>query len=176
MFGISNISGDGDILKSGKKFEKEWRDSIPQDVFFYRFRDGTSAWGNQDNTRFQQTNMCDCEMFDGYNLYLLELKSHKGKSLPFSAIRKNQLEELVKANTYKNIIAGFVINFTDVGKTFFVWAVDVFDFIRLSERKSIPIDWCDTFGYKIFGQLKKVNYKWDIESFILPHRATKQAR
>ena len=160
-------------INSGKRFEQQWKDSIPPNVFFYRFRDGTSAWGgSQENTRFQQSNMADCMIYDGYKLYLLELKSHKGKSLPLSAIRENQVTELFKASTYQNIISGFIINFADVGQTFFIQAVDVLDFIQCGERKSIPIDWCDMFGYQIFGQLKKVNYKWDIESFILPHRAS----
>lgn len=167
MSSIYFASWDGDILNSGKRFEQQWKDSIPPNVFFYRFRDGTSAWGDQGNTRFQQSNMCDCEMFDGQNLYLLELKSHKGKSLPLSAIRKNQLDELLKASTYKNIVAGFIVNYADVGQTFFIPATNVIDFITDGERKSIPLVWCERFGIKINGILKKVNYKWDVENFIL---------
>ena len=154
-------------VTSGKKLENNWRDSIPSNIFFYRFRDGTSSWGGgQENTRFQQVNMCDCMMFDGNKLYLLELKSHKGKSIPFSAIRQNQLDELSKASTYKNIIAGFVIHFADIGTTYFCKADDVLYFIAHEERKSIPISWCEEWGIQIFGKLKKVNYSWDIKSFV----------
>jgi len=154
-------------VTSGKKLENNWRDSIPPNIFFYRFRDGTSSWGGgQENTRFQQVNMCDCMMFDGEKLYLLELKSHKGKSIPFSAIRQNQLDELSKASTYKNIIAGFVIHFADVGTTYFCKADDVLYFIKHEERRSIPISWCEQWGTKIDGKLKKINYLWDIKSFV----------
>jgi len=154
-------------VTSGKKFENNWRDSIPETVFYYRFRDGTSSWGGgQENTRFQMQNMCDCMMFDGAKLYLLELKSHKGKSIPFSAIRQNQLDELSKASTHKNIIAGFVIHFADIGTTYFCKADDVLYFIAHEERKSIPISWCQRWGIEIIGKLKKVNYSWDIKSFV----------
>ena len=146
---------------------------MPTDVFFYRFRDGTSAWGgDQTNTRFQQSNMCDCMMFDGNNLYLLELKSHKGKSLPLTAIRKNQIEELAKASTYQNVISGLVIHFADVGQTFFVKIQDILNFINDAERKSIPLIWCERFGIRINGELKKVNYKWHIDELLLTCRAT----
>lgn len=180
-----NFGGDVVLKNTGKKFEAEWKNSIPQDIFYYRFRDGTSSWGNQENTRFQAKNECDCEMFDGYKLYRLELKSHKGVSLPYPAfLKKNkagkidpqdeaclkQLLDLSKANTYKNIIAGIVINFSEVGKTYFCKADNVLDYVRHEKSKSIPIGWCEEKGIEIFGQLKKVNYKWDVQSFILTCR------
>jgi len=174
---------------SGKKFENNWRDSIPPNIFFYRFNDGTSAWDGSkpklatetSETRFQAKNLCDCEMFDGNNLYLLELKSHKGASLPYAAfLKKNikgkfdpkdekcisQILKLSKASTYKNIIAGFVIHFADIGTTYFCKADDVLYFISHEVRKSIPISWCEEWGIQIFGKLKKVNYSWDIKSFV----------
>jgi recombination protein U len=169
------------MIGSGKRFEQQWKDSIPQSIFYYRFRDGTSAWGEQENTRFQAKNMCDCEMFDGSKLYLLELKSHKGKSLPFSAfLKKNkagkfdpsdkaclkQILDLSKASTYKNIIAGFVINFSDVGKTYFCKVDDVYYFVTHEDSKSIPIAWCEQWGKEISGKKKKVNWRWDISGFV----------
>lgn len=163
-----NMGWDGDILNSGKRFEAQWKDSIPSNVFFYRFRDGTSSWGgSQENTRFQQSNMCDCMMHDGKLLYFMELKSHKGKSLPLSTIRQNQLDELVKANTYKNVRGMFVINFADEGRTFIINAGTIATFIFLNERKSIPIAWCEQYGHEIVGKKKKVNYAWDIGSWLL---------
>ena len=77
-------------MTSGKRFEKNVKDSIPEEYFYYRFKDGTSSWGGNDQVRFQARNICDSMLYNGYNLYLLELKSHKGKSLPLSCIRENQ--------------------------------------------------------------------------------------
>ena len=61
-------------MSSGKKFETNFKNSVPDNIFYYRFRDGTSSWGNKacegcpknkQLTRFQSKNICDCEMFDG---------------------------------------------------------------------------------------------------------------
>lgn len=158
------------MKNTGKKFEKEWKDSIPPEIFYYRFRDGTGAWGNsnteESKTRFQAKNMCDCEMFDGNKLFLLELKSHKGKSLPLKTIRSNQIEELSKASKFNNVVAGIVINYADLGQTFYLHIADIENFINDAEQKSIPLAWCERFGIKVYGQLKKVNYRWNIREFI----------
>ena len=110
--------------------------------------------------------MCDCMIYDSHKLYLLELKSHAGKSLPFSAIRQNQLDELTKSITYQGIVAGFIVNFRDVSRTFFVDANLVSKFVFLGERKSIPISWFEENGTEIEGRKLKVHYRWNVEKFI----------
>lgn len=152
-------------MNAGKQFETDFRKSVPEGVFFYRFRDGTASWGGGENTRFQQSNICDCMMFNGI-LYLLELKSHKGKSLPFSAIRQNQITELSKASTYPKIIAGFIVNFRDVEKTFFVLAPKVEYFITHEERKSIPIAWFEENGVIIPQKKLRVNYRYELDRLL----------
>lgn len=140
---------------------------MPDYVFYYRFRDGTASWGgDKENTRFQQSNICDCMMFDGHKLYLLELKSHKGKSLPFSAIRQNQIDELAKSLTYQGVTSGFVVNFSDVARTFFADANLVANYVFIGERKSIPLAWFEEHGKEIQGKLKKVHYSWNVEKFL----------
>lgn len=153
-------------MNAGKQFEKDFKDSVPENVFYYRFRDGTASWGDQENTRFQQSNICDCMMFNDRFLYLLELKSHVGKSLPFSAIRQNQVTELSKALTYRGIIAGFVVNFRDIGRTFFTEANKVEYFMTHEERKSIPLAWFTENGAEITGRKLKVHYRWNVQEFL----------
>jgi len=87
------------VMNNGKRFELEIKNSIPSSVYYYRFRDGTANFSGDknQNVRFQATNMCDCLLYDSKHLYFLELKTHKGKSLPLSAIRENQIEQLDKA-------------------------------------------------------------------------------
>lgn len=127
------------MKNSGKKFEEQFKKSVPEDIFYYRFRDGTSAWGKQDQTRFQAKNICDCLLFDGDYLYLLELKAHKGKSLPLSAIKKNQIDGLYEADRYKNLIAGLVVSFTDTEETYFMPIQLAYKWYYNGVRKSIPI-------------------------------------
>ena len=60
------------------------------------------------------------KLFDGDYLYLLELKSTKGKSLSLNNIRKNQVDDLMAASEYANIVSGLIVNFADVEETYFM--------------------------------------------------------
>lgn len=154
------------MKNTGKRFETSFRESVGEELFFYRFRDGTSSWGGGTATRFQQTNICDCELFDGERLYLLELKSVSGKSLPFSNIRSHQLRELVEASKHKNIIAGFIIEFNKETKCFYISAKDVESYIKNSDRKSMPLSYLEDNGIEIEVKKLRVNVRLNIEKFI----------
>ncbi|MDD4111342.1 MAG: hypothetical protein PHS54_07405, partial [Clostridia bacterium] len=140
-------------MNNGKIFEQEIKASVPTDMFYYRFKDGTASWGKSDNTRFQAHNICDCMLFDGQMLYLLELKSHKGKSIPKSCIRPTQMIELLQADCFDNVDAGFLFNFRDVGRTFYMSVSDV-AFV-LSQAKSVSIKACEDYGVEIVGVKKR---------------------
>ena len=146
-------------MNNGKRFEQDFKKSVPKSVYYYRFRDGTSAWGNQDNTRFQATNLCDCLLYARGQLHLLELKSYKGKSLPFSGIRKNQIDGLLNASQF-GINAGFVIKLD--GEAYYIDVESVDQFIKTSERKSIPLQFLQDNGIYIPRVKLKVNYRYDI--------------
>lgn len=154
------------MKNTGKRFEDNFRESVSGDLFFYRFRDGTSSWGGGANTRFQQTNICDCELFDGERLYLLELKSVIGKSLPFVNIKEHQLKELVEASRYKNIVAGFLIEFSTINRCFYLSAKDMEHYIGNSGRQSIPLSYLIEKGIEIEVQKLRVNSRFNIEKFI----------
>lgn len=156
------------MKNKGKIFEQNFKKSVPSSIFYYRFRDGTGNFNGQknENVRFQQKNMCDCMLFDGNNLYLLELKNHKGSSLPFSCIRENQLKELSMAQYYSNVISGIIINFEDNEKCYFMFINQITDFIRTSDRKSIPIKYCQENGILIEMEKLKTNYKYNINKMI----------
>lgn len=154
------------MKNTGKRFEESFRKSVGGELFFYRFRDGTSSWGGGEATRFQQTNMCDCEIFDGERLYLLELKSVTGKSLPFVNIKDHQLNELVEASCYKNIVAGFVIEFSSIDRCFYLSARDMAYYMNNSGRKSIPLSYLESKGLEIEVEKLRVNIRLNIEKFI----------
>lgn len=153
-------------INSGKRFEQNWKNSIPKGIFYYRFRDGSSSWGGNDKVRFQQTNICDCLMFDGDYLYLLELKSTKGKSLSFNNIKKHQIDDLLWASEYANTICGLVIEFSEFVECYFIEINKFKAFYNQTNRKSIPIDYLQKNGIKIGTEKKKINSKFDIEKFI----------
>ena len=155
-------------MNNGKRFEDNFRKSIPDNMFYYRFRDGTSSWDKSSKTRFQAKNICDCMLHDGEYLYLLELKSHKGKSLPLSAIRQNQVDDLLLAAKHRNIIAGLVVEFSDLGQVYFMPIELVNNWYYHSDRKSIPLQsFQNSPCIEIYGKKKKVNYRYNIEQFII---------
>ena len=153
-------------MNTGKVFEQDFKQSIPEEIFFYRFKDSSNQWGSNNKVRFTPSNICDCLLYDGDNLYLLELKSCKGKSLPLNNIREHQIDDLYTSSNYKNIIAGFVINFSEVGRCFFIDTLRLKDFIAKEDRKSIPINYLEEFGLEINCQKKITHYRYDVEGFI----------
>lgn len=159
------------MKSTGKRFEENFKKSIPKEIFYYRFHDSAGTWGGNDNLRFTPSNIADCLLFDGKSLFLLELKSCKGKSLPFNNIignktKEKQINDLIEANEYTNIICGLVVEFSDVDEVYFI---EISQFKTLSEttnRKSVPIGYCRENGLKIGVEKKKVNIRLDINKFL----------
>lgn len=154
-------------MNSGKTFEYNFKKSVPDDVLFYRFRDGTSSYyGGNNNLRFSQHNVCDCMLYNGNYLYFIELKNHKGKSLPLNCIRESQIEELTKYSRYKNTICGIVINFQDLSECYWIFISQINEFLLTINRKSVPIDFCRENGVKIANKRLRTNYRYDTDKML----------
>ena len=97
---------------------------------------------------------------------LVELKSHKGKSIPFDKIREAQLKGLSRATQHKGIYGGFIFNFRDLEETYYVPVDAVYRFINRGERKSIPVSWCNKVGYLISQSKKRVRYKYNLSEWL----------
>ena len=149
------------MQNEGKRFEEDLIKSVPNNWFKYRLNDSASSWSSGEKARFTPSNICDFIVYNG-NLWLLELKSHKGKSLPLSCIREKQLQGLVDANK-RGVLAGFIINFRDVQETYFIMAESIKQFIETEERKSIPISYLRFCGELIPQTKKKVRYNYDLK-------------
>lgn len=157
----------GDRLNSGKRFEQNFKNSIPKDMFYYRLRDGSSSWDKSAKTRFQQTNICDCLIYDGDNLYTLELKSTKGKSLPFTNIKEHQITDLLWCSNFLNVVSGFIIEFSSLNECYFIEISQFKSFYDTTERKSLPIDFCRKNGLKIDVTRLKINKRFNVEKFLI---------
>ncbi len=151
----------------GKVFEEDIKKSVPKEYWIYRFKDGTANFSGSknENVRFQAHNICDFMIMTKENLILLELKSHKGSSIPFSCIRKNQIEEMTKIE-HSKIKSYFLLNFRDSENTYAVLATVLKKYIENSNRKSVPISWCEENGVKIMAIKKKVRYEYLIKDFL----------
>lgn len=143
----------------GKLFEKEIKDSFPKDFYVERYKDIPEKFRGVNNP-------ADFWIYKYPLLFLLELKSHKGKSIPFDKIRKNQVEGMMEAVNFLGIYGGFLFNYRDLEETYYVPVAYVFDFMESAERKSIPVDWCREVGTKIDQKKKKVRYTYDLEKWL----------
>lgn len=158
------------MMNAGKVFEKNFMDSMPPEVWCYRFRDSAGAWQGGENTRFTPSNICDFLVFNEDSLLLLELKSHKGKSLPLHCIREKNLAKMIDANRFKKIHSFLVVNFRDVDETYAVYASLVSLYMETNpEKKSIPIAFFRNNGFMIPQELKKVHYRYDVRSLLSEH-------
>lgn len=154
----------------GKIFEEEIKASFPEDFYVERYKDDTAGF-------YGVSNPADFRIYKYPLTFLFELKSHKGKSLPLVKIRENQIKGMLKAVEYEGIYAGFLINYRDLEKTYYVTVSDlVAEFyicnekgdvqIREGVRKSIPVEWCEVNGVLIEQEKKRVRYKYNLEEFL----------
>ena len=159
-------------MTPGKQCENDIKNSIPKDknYFFYRFRDNAANFGSgNSNTRFSSNNLCDCLIMAKDKLFFVELKTHKGASLPLSAIRKNQLDGMAKIN-HPNIRAVFIINFRDKNKTYSIAAKELKNYFDNNDRKSIPIGYLEEHGTEIIAKKKITHYRYDLENYFEKER------
>lgn len=157
-------------MSPGKQFEQAFQSSADSDKhFIYRFKDSAASFGQGQGTRFTPSNICDYLLLDNDSrtMYLLELKSVKGSSLPFSNIRQNQIKELTKASKY-NIICGFVVNFRERDNTTLFLNIKDFNSAMESwEKKSMNMqDIIDNGGIEIKNKKMRTRYKYDLIDFI----------
>lgn len=163
-------------INTGKQFENDFKSSVPIHVFIYRFKDATGSWQTgvcekcktpiQSNVRFQSSNICDFMLFNYPNLYFLELKSTKSKSLPFSALRENQKKELTTSGRRKGIRSGLVVNFRDINETYYM-SIDMFnDLEEKLTSKSIPVKVFREYAVRIYQEKKQVHFTYNINRFL----------
>lgn len=143
----------------GKLFEEEIKASFPQDFYVERYKDDTAGFKGVSNP-------ADFRLYKYPLTFLLELKSHKGKSIPIAKIRPNQIQGMEKATHYEGVYGGFLINFRELEETYYITVQDVIQFIQMEERKSIPVEWCRDHGVKIDQKKKRVRYSYDLESWL----------
>lgn len=157
----------------GKIFEQNWKKSIPlsNKIYYYRLKDSASSYyGGNNNLRFSQNNIADAFMFYVGDfvatLLILEFKSHKGKSLPLTCIRDNQLKEMIAVKEKIGVIPMLIVFFSDVERCFSLEIKYVEKFIIENERKSIPLDYFEKYGTEIEVNKLKTNYKYNVEKWL----------
>lgn len=160
------------MVNTGKKFEENWKSSVPNNVFYYRFRDSATSWSNNGMTRFTISNIADCMLYDCFSgLHLIELKSIKGKSIPLAKIignktKEKQIKDLYEANKNVGIFCSLIVFFSDVERCFSLDVDKFIEFVKTETKKSIPISFFEENGTEITVKKLKTNYRFDIENWL----------
>lgn len=171
-------------MNVGKKFEKCFKDSIPDFCLKYRLKDPPQAQNHTSNSVFSWNNPCDFFMFDTRNreFWCLELKSTKQKYITFEdvysddkqskMISKHQILDLKKLANYDYVNSGFIFNFRDENDNMQrSYYQDINSFMKMCENINKhsfnEIDLIMNGGIKMIGNKLRVNYRWNIGQLII---------
>lgn len=110
--------------------------------------------------------MADCILFGNRTLFLCELKSHNGKSIPFNCVRENQIEQLTKAAQFPFIVPALVIFFPDVERCFAIHILDWNNLVDASKKKSANIAEIAQAGFEVGVKKLKTNYRYDVQTMM----------
>lgn len=169
---------------AGKKFEKDFSDSFTDNkIILLRLRDvGYSERPLEKNSKAHKiainlktgvktelvrladvVNPADFFAFKTPNLYFFELKSTQNMtSLPFSMLKKFQVDKLNEYARVPGTKAGFVFNFRELNETYFIEAEAIYDFYYNADRKSFPIQWVRENGISLPAKKKRTRYTFDL--------------
>lgn len=160
---------------TGKDFESQFKDSALKspNTYFYRLKDGASAFNPTEGTglSFTPSNDYDCFLYRHPYFFPLELKSGKGTSFSFQSDKKdkgkniklNQIDGLTKASLTHGIYAGFIFNFSERNRTYWMNIVDFNRFRTETNKKSINENDMLEYGCVLIQQeLKKVKFNYDV--------------
>lgn len=165
-------------MDPGKRFERNFRDSFDSSkTMVERMNDSSGAWqpvvrcdkcGNKvfRPSRFQSKSKPDFFVFHKGRLFIFELKSHKGVSIPLQSIKDHQIDYLRDRDRYHDVICGLVINMRDHEETYFI-EISVFnEFTKDYSRKSIPLEYLRECGVPVKSFKNVTNYKYDVYGMI----------
>ena len=147
------------MRNNGHIFEEEFKNSVPDYLYCKRLQvTGMNYRGTGSEADFL--------IYLYPNLYLFELKSHKGKSIPFSCIRDSQLIGLSKASSFGGVYGGFIFNFRDLERTFYIPIERVYAYMLQDDRKSFSITWCEIVGIEVSQKKIRTRYVYNIEKLL----------
>lgn len=173
----------------GRRLEDDVQKSCKeQNIFFHNIRDVFLPPDVRRRVRLPQQSY-DCIMFHNKVLFPMELKTTKNKSISFAEaiIKQHQIDNLLEASKFENVIAGFLFNFREQpnNHTFFIPIERFVEYQNIAQnqlehtyvsrvnQQSIPIDICREIGYEVKAELKQVNYRYymsDLLDTVLIHR------
>jgi recombination protein U len=160
----------------GKRFENNFKSSIPSDVLYYRLKDSAQSFGGSSNLRFSSKNPCDAFLYSYPIFFTLELKSVGSTSISFErskedkgVIHYHQIEGLTNYAKYDGVTSGFVMNFRHKNdEVCYFQNINDFNIMidKLDKKSFNEQDLLKNNAIIIECTKKKVNYTYNIEKFI----------
>lgn len=145
----------------GKQFEDAVRKSFEKvpDVSIDRLRDAPKKLKGVDNPS-------DFIVYKKPHELYVECKSHRGNTLPFSCIRKEQLDGMSEKWLKSGVIAGFMIWFIDHDLTVWV-SIDMIKTMMWFGYKSLNIQDLEKIPHLVVpGKKKRVYFEYNMEQFL----------
>ena len=142
---------------SGKNFEYDFKSSFKGTKYergLLRLHDVTNGFSGCNNP-------FDFLVYSYPNIFCLELKAVQDKRLDFAKIRPNQLEGLSKWSENKGVVAGVLVNFYTFGEIFFI-PVEVINLFKSHGKKSINMEMCEKYCYRVDGSKKRTRFRINV--------------
>lgn len=142
---------------SGKNFEYDFKSSFKGTKYergLLRLHDVTNGFSGCNNP-------FDFLIYSYPNIFCMELKAVQDKRLDFAKIRPNQLEGLSKWSENKGVVAGVLVNFYTFGEIFFI-PVEVINLFKSYGKKSINMEMCEKYCYKVDGSKKRTRFRINV--------------
>lgn len=163
---------------TGKKFESDFKKSIPNYVLFYRLPDAAQSFNQNSGLRFSRKNPFDFLLWDSkqHVLFALEMKTVSGSSISFERsenekreIHFHQIKGLNQWSKYDGVVCGFIIEFRKIEKTVFIDIKEFNKILDLIPKKSFSYnDLCAYgIGYTVISQKRvRTRYTYGVDEFL----------
>lgn len=166
----------------GKKFEEDIKSSAQsQNLWILRLNDTSLSWCHEKQSRFTAENPYDFLVFEKPNLFCLELKSTKYKSISIQTdfdengkmIKLHQINSLTQSSLKEGVFSGFIFNFRDEeninnSSTYYLSIEKFNDFLTESGKKSInKLDVIQYNGIKLDQKIKRTRFSYDVKKMLL---------
>jgi recombination protein U len=150
----------------GKRFEQDFMNSVPTGFYYYRLRDA-AGWRVGTDTRFSVSNDYDLFMFALGWLFAMELKTVKGKSIPFSALNPRQEAGLMKAAAHEGVQAGVLVYVRGSDEIFWVPIWEWVNAKARLERKSLGLSELRSIGTQVAFWRPRTRIKINVYNFVV---------
>lgn len=129
----------------GIKFQNDFKSSLSPLLTCIRLNDSPKRLTHERC-------VSDYLVFNGLKLFAVELKTHKGISIPMGDemhIKTHQIEGLLEFDKKPNCNGLFIFNFREHKETYRVMAYNINYLYKHEKKKSVTIEDCQEHGFKI---------------------------